>query len=111
MYEREGISPPNNTKSTSGLVVSVNGVDNSTYAVSSGGNGTAGNNTGGATTLAPSSKPVEEEEHFHPLVDFLWAVTVAIFVLFGMVGAFISGKVADYFGRYFEYVNEDCQFV
>ncbi|KAJ8321106.1 hypothetical protein KUTeg_002693 [Tegillarca granosa] len=95
LYEREGISPPN--ISSPAVVVSVNGVDNSSYAVSSGGNGTAGNNTNGLTTPAPKAE--EPEEHFHPLVDFLWAVTVAIFVLFGMVGAFISGKVADYFGR------------
>ena len=35
------------------------------------------------------------------LLDLLWSITVAIFVLFGMIGALISGKVADYFGRYF----------
>lgn len=32
-------------------------------------------------------------------VELLWSVTVAIFVLFGMIGAFASGKFADYFGR------------
>lgn len=33
-------------------------------------------------------------------IEILWSVTVAIFVLFGMIGAFASGKFADYFGRY-----------
>lgn len=32
-------------------------------------------------------------------IELLWSVTVAIFVLFGMIGAFASGKFADYFGR------------
>ncbi|XP_052082863.1 solute carrier family 2, facilitated glucose transporter member 1-like [Mytilus californianus] len=32
-------------------------------------------------------------------IELLWSVTVAIFVLFGMIGAFTSGKFADYFGR------------
>ncbi|XP_078336749.1 solute carrier family 2, facilitated glucose transporter member 1-like [Crassostrea virginica] len=32
-------------------------------------------------------------------VEWLWSITVAIFVLFGMFGAFASGKWADYFGR------------
>ena len=32
-------------------------------------------------------------------IEILWSVTVAIFVLFGMIGAFASGKFADYFGR------------
>ena len=34
------------------------------------------------------------------LLDLMWSITVAIFVLFGMIGAFVSGKVADHFGRY-----------
>ena len=33
------------------------------------------------------------------LLDLLWSITVAIFVLFGMIGAIVSGKVADHFGR------------
>lgn len=32
-------------------------------------------------------------------IEILWSVTVAIFVLFGMIGAFASGKFADKFGR------------
>ena len=32
-------------------------------------------------------------------MDWWWSVTVAIFVLFGMVGAFVSGKIADGYGR------------
>lgn len=34
-----------------------------------------------------------------PVIEILWSVTVAIFVLFGMIGAFVSGSVADHFGR------------
>lgn len=33
-------------------------------------------------------------------VEWLWSITVAIFVLFGMIGAFASGAWADYFGRF-----------
>ncbi|KAH9510278.1 Solute carrier 2, facilitated glucose transporter member 3 [Bulinus truncatus] len=33
------------------------------------------------------------------VIKFLWATTVAAFVLFGMIGAFCSAKVADFFGR------------
>ncbi|GFO21975.1 hypothetical protein PoB_004848000 [Plakobranchus ocellatus] len=32
-------------------------------------------------------------------IKILWSTTVAAFVLFGMFGAFMSAKVADYFGR------------
>ncbi|XP_059140307.1 solute carrier family 2, facilitated glucose transporter member 1-like [Physella acuta] len=32
-------------------------------------------------------------------VKILWSTTVAAFVLFGMIGAFCSAKVADFFGR------------
>ncbi|KAK0061229.1 solute carrier family 2 facilitated glucose transporter member 1 [Biomphalaria pfeifferi] len=33
------------------------------------------------------------------VVKILWSTTVAAFVLFGMIGAFCSAKVADFFGR------------
>ncbi|XP_050414501.1 solute carrier family 2, facilitated glucose transporter member 1 isoform X1 [Patella vulgata] len=32
-------------------------------------------------------------------IELLWSTTVAAFVLFGMIGAFTSAKVADFFGR------------
>ncbi|PVD36656.1 hypothetical protein C0Q70_03642 [Pomacea canaliculata] len=32
-------------------------------------------------------------------LEILWSVTVALFVFFGMIGAFSSAKVADFFGR------------
>ncbi|GFS09117.1 solute carrier family 2, facilitated glucose transporter member 1 [Elysia marginata] len=32
-------------------------------------------------------------------LKILWSTTVAAFVLFGMIGAFLSAKVADFFGR------------
>ncbi|KAJ8303571.1 hypothetical protein KUTeg_019967 [Tegillarca granosa] len=41
------------------------------------------------------NKEVEED----PVLELLWSITVAIFVLFGMFGAFASNKVADHFGR------------
>ncbi|XP_060075926.1 solute carrier family 2, facilitated glucose transporter member 1-like [Ylistrum balloti] len=34
-----------------------------------------------------------------PVIEILWSITVAIFVLFGMIGAFVSGSMADHFGR------------
>ncbi|CAG5125092.1 unnamed protein product, partial [Candidula unifasciata] len=33
------------------------------------------------------------------VIKLLWSTTVAAFVLFGMIGAFISAQVADFFGR------------
>ena len=33
-------------------------------------------------------------------LEILWSSTVALFVFFGMIGAIISAKVADYFGRW-----------
>ena len=32
-------------------------------------------------------------------LEILWSTTVALFVFFGMIGAFSSAKVADFFGR------------
>jgi len=32
-------------------------------------------------------------------IEIMWSLTVALFVFFGMVGAFSSGKIADHFGR------------
>lgn len=32
-------------------------------------------------------------------VEILWSITVAVFVLFGMVGSFLSGKLAEKMGR------------
>ena len=32
-------------------------------------------------------------------LEILWSTTVALFVFFGMIGAFSSARVADYFGR------------
>lgn len=46
------------------------------------------------TAVDPNIATVDDN-----LLDLLWSVTVAIFVLFGMIGAFVSGKVADHFGR------------
>ena len=32
-------------------------------------------------------------------LELMWAITIAAFVCFGMIGAFGSGKFADAFGR------------
>lgn len=56
-----------------------------------------GNNTGAAdnkTAVDPNLAVVDDN-----LLDLLWSITVAIFVLFGMIGAFMSGMVADRIGR------------
>ncbi|KAJ8303570.1 hypothetical protein KUTeg_019966 [Tegillarca granosa] len=44
-------------------------------------------------------KEIEKEVEEDPVLELLWAITVAIFVLFGMFGAFGSSKIADHFGR------------
>ncbi|XP_063410669.1 solute carrier family 2, facilitated glucose transporter member 1-like isoform X1 [Mytilus trossulus] len=61
-------------------------------------NATAPGNASGfdiGKTIAKIKFVSEEDDK----VELLWSVTVAIFVLFGMIGAFASGKFADYFGR------------
>jgi MFS family permease len=55
------------------------------------------NTSGGNTTSKPDVHYLDYEAPTN--VEWLWSITVAIFVLFGMIGAFISGKWADYFGR------------
>lgn len=63
------------------------------------GNSSSNLNSSYVTTPKNNTKisPLDYEAPIE--VEWLWSVTVAIFVLFGMVGAFISGKWADYFGR------------
>lgn len=38
-------------------------------------------------------------------LEILWSVTVALFVFFGMIGAFSSAKVADFFGRWVLFIG------
>lgn len=45
--------------------------------------------------LAKTSKEIDEDN----FIELMWSLTVALFVFFGMVGAFSSGKIADHFGR------------
>ncbi|WAR14416.1 GTR1-like protein [Mya arenaria] len=41
----------------------------------------------------------EEEIEGDNYIELMWSITVALFVFFGMIGAFASGRIADYFGR------------
>jgi len=55
------------------------------------------NGTNPSFSLYDNMKIVSEESD---VVEILWSVTVAIFVLFGMIGSFLSGKVAERLGRF-----------
>nr|KAG5707331.1 hypothetical protein BaRGS_005298 [Batillaria attramentaria] len=51
-------------------------------------------------TLPPEAFGVDMDKLLEKWqIEILWAATVALFVFFGMIGAFSSAKVADYFGR------------
>ncbi|XP_052274456.1 solute carrier family 2, facilitated glucose transporter member 1-like isoform X4 [Dreissena polymorpha] len=45
--------------------------------------------------LARSPDDIDKDNY----IEIMWSLTVALFVFFGMVGAFTSGRVADHFGR------------
>lgn len=64
----------------------------------------------GNTSIA-DEKEIEKEVEEDPVLELLWAITVAIFVLFGMFGAFASSRVADHFGRYVIVSNCSEKFV
>ncbi|KAL8597083.1 hypothetical protein ACOMHN_057572 [Nucella lapillus] len=50
--------------------------------------------------LSPESFGVDREKMLKKWqLEILWSTTVAVFVFCGMIGAFTSGKAADYFGR------------
>lgn len=68
--------------------VVINTLGNTTYNITNGNYTNMDNNQ-------DEDMPHVNEDY----MDLLWAVTVAVFVLFGMVGALISGKIADSFGR------------
>ena len=51
-------------------------------------------------TINQTIDAINTESTDNDMIEILWSVTVAIFVLFGMIGAFASGKFADHFGRY-----------
>lgn len=72
-----------------------------TYQKEAGKNATDDNSTKINTTLmtledfgADRSKLLEKWQ-----LEILWSSTVALFVFFGMIGAFSSARCADYFGR------------
>lgn len=54
------------------------------------------NGTNSSLSLYDKMKLFSEESG---VVEILWSITVAIFVLFGMIGSFLSGKVAERLGR------------
>ncbi|KAL4220892.1 Solute carrier 2 [Mactra antiquata] len=60
-----------------------------------------GNNSNGSMPTArdPLLARTEKEIEADNFIEILWSITVAFFVFFGMIGAFTSGKIADYFGR------------
>ncbi|KAH3817958.1 solute carrier family 2, facilitated glucose transporter member 1-like [Dreissena polymorpha] len=52
------------------------------------------------TTIRPALLARNEEEiEADNFIEIMWSLTVALFVFFGMIGAFSSGRIADYFGR------------
>ena len=55
------------------------------------------NGTNSSLSLYNKMKIFSEESD---VIEILWSVTVAIFVLFGMIGSFLSGKVAERLGRF-----------
>ncbi|XP_045161535.2 solute carrier family 2, facilitated glucose transporter member 1-like [Mercenaria mercenaria] len=65
--------------------------------------GGSNDTSGGNGTLGVARDPflafTEEEIEADNVIEILWSITVAFFVFFGMIGAFSSGRIADYFGR------------
>ena len=55
------------------------------------------NGTNSSLSLYDKMKIFSEESD---VIEILWSITVAIFVLFGMIGSFLSGKVAERLGRF-----------
>ncbi|XP_060565835.1 solute carrier family 2, facilitated glucose transporter member 1-like isoform X2 [Ruditapes philippinarum] len=51
------------------------------------------------TTVHPLLAKSADEIKDDNFIELMWSITVALFVFFGMVGAFSSGRIADYFGR------------
>ncbi|KAL4220891.1 Solute carrier 2 [Mactra antiquata] len=45
--------------------------------------------------LAKSADEIADDN----FIELMWSITVSLFVFFGMIGAFASGKIADTFGR------------
>lgn len=61
-------------------------------------NATSTSNDISNTSMTLYEKMVKEAETSDQ-VEILWSITVAIFVLFGMMGSFMSGKLAERLGR------------
>lgn len=59
----------------------------------------ADGSNGTETFRNPFIARTEAEIEADNVIEILWSITVAFFVFFGMIGAFTSGKIADYFGR------------
>ncbi|KAL3861432.1 hypothetical protein ACJMK2_007466 [Sinanodonta woodiana] len=86
--ERSGVKPESTTIVSSSSNVSTTPI--TVVTVSPG-----QNNTSYAVNASVPPKDIKDNN----FLDLMWSITVAIFVLFGMFGAFVSGKIADFFGR------------
>ncbi|XP_045161537.2 solute carrier family 2, facilitated glucose transporter member 5-like isoform X2 [Mercenaria mercenaria] len=94
--KRAAISTTAATTTTKTLSVVVsNSSQGPNYAAGSNASTTLAPTTTAHPMLAKSKKEIEEDN----FIELMWSITVALFVFFGMVGAFTSGRVADYFGR------------
>jgi len=85
LFERAGFLPLHSADNATSIQVNNGTGVTPGYAVKNGND-----------TSKTGDEPTEIED---PIIEILWSITVAIFVLFGMIGAFISGHVADKFGR------------
>lgn len=61
--------------------------------------GGGANDTSHEEARDPYLAKTETEIEADNFIEILWSITVAFFVFFGMIGAFTSGRIADYFGR------------
>ncbi|XP_076085140.1 solute carrier family 2, facilitated glucose transporter member 5-like [Mytilus galloprovincialis] len=90
LWERAGKIPKNWDGSDISPVVAQNGTASTTTL------GPVSNSTNTSMSLLEQMKKYSEEDDF---VELLWSITVSIFVLFGMIGSFMSGKLAERLGR------------
>ncbi|KAK3603513.1 hypothetical protein CHS0354_030370 [Potamilus streckersoni] len=94
--ERNGIKPDKHILSSSSNVSTTT----VTVVIGSPGQNNTGYNIDPAKANNVSKSSTENEGSVDDnFLDLMWSITVAIFVLFGMFGAFASGKIADFFGR------------
>lgn len=102
LWERAGKIPKDWDGSDISPVVAQNGTASTTSLgpVSTTTLGPVSNSTNTSMSLLEQMKKYSEEDDF---VELLWSITVSIFVLFGMIGSFMSGKLAERLGRYYKH--------